>query len=668
MVFYQKRSEMGGIKMKSRLSFVKKSIALGLAATMTVVTCISQVPQKIEAATANDGVTKEENVYVIADAQGTVNQVIVSDWLKNENNSAVIVDKSNLDNIQNVKGDETFTQDDGKITWNAGGNDIFYRGTSSEKLPVGVTLTYKLDGEEVTPQDIKGKSGKLEVTVNYTNETAQTSGDYIPFIMLTGMMLDSDHYSNVEVENGKFISDGDKNIVIGYGIPGIEDQVDLDIDAMDHVTVTADVTDFDSLITMSVATNELFDLDDIDTSKVDELKDGVETLKDGMDTLSSKTGDFVDGMDTLSEKSEALVSGTKKLANGTKKFSVNMGTLNRQVKKLSSGISGLTKQLTKLNKGAKQLSTGSKDAKAGTKAVSEALKTISGGLSELNTNFPLITKGVSTINDSCDQMVGTLTAINQGAQGVGSYLTKEVQLNNQDAAELSALMEKASTISDPTLKAEVMQIVQDLMVSNATQTQVVSNAAILASNVTTGTTGVIAGVGLLKGKLTDPEEGLIAGMKKAQGAVSSLSKGTSELYKKSKELDAGMKKINDGAATLYKSINGKMPEINSMVKKIPTLTKGVKKLYDASKTIMKGNAQLSQKSGTLVKGINKLDTASGKLLKGIQKINDGTDELYDGVQKIVNALDSVTQSKQYDTFSGLGEGMSHKTRFIFKTE
>lgn len=66
-------------------------------------------------------------------------------------------DASTLKDIENVKGDETFTQSGNKVTWQADGNDIFYQGTSESELPVTQKLTYYLDGKEVTPEELAWK-------------------------------------------------------------------------------------------------------------------------------------------------------------------------------------------------------------------------------------------------------------------------------------------------------------------------------------------------------------------------------------------------------------------------------------------------------------------------------------------------------------------------------
>ena len=118
---------------------------------------------------------KEETVYVLADSTGKERKVIVSDHLINDENKDTIEDASTLKDIENVKGDETFKQDGSKLTWQADGNDIYYQGTSTKETPVSQTITYSLDGKEVKPEELAGKSGKVTIRFDYTNnETVKT--------------------------------------------------------------------------------------------------------------------------------------------------------------------------------------------------------------------------------------------------------------------------------------------------------------------------------------------------------------------------------------------------------------------------------------------------------------------------------------------------------------
>ena len=145
------------------------------------------------------GFSKEESVYVKADASGNVKKTTVSEWLKNPE-KGTISDTSELKDIKNVKGDETFeTGSNNNVSWKSEGNDIYYQGTIDKELPVDVKVSYKLDGKSISPKDLKGKSGKVEIQFSYDNKSKQTvnvNGEdvemYTPFTMFSAIMLSSD--------------------------------------------------------------------------------------------------------------------------------------------------------------------------------------------------------------------------------------------------------------------------------------------------------------------------------------------------------------------------------------------------------------------------------------------------------------------------------------------
>ena len=106
---------------------------------------------KDSSGTEVQGAEKEETVYVFTDANGNLKSMTVSNWLKNRDGSSELYDRSILKNIENVKGDESFTQNGEELVWNAGGNDIYYQGTTDKQPPVTQKITYFLEGTEVTP-------------------------------------------------------------------------------------------------------------------------------------------------------------------------------------------------------------------------------------------------------------------------------------------------------------------------------------------------------------------------------------------------------------------------------------------------------------------------------------------------------------------------------------
>lgn len=291
----------------------KKIIALCLCALLTAGTVgatvfagannesgTSSEPEKIISVIKDndDKNVKDETVYVIANADGSVSKIIVSDWIKNHQGSSTLTDKSNLKDVYNVKGDESFTLDGSNArVWSANGKDIYCQGTSDKALPVDIKVTYSLDGKTVSPDEIKGKGGHVVIRYEYTNniyETVEIDGEkqriFVPFAMLTGMLLDGDNFSNIKVTNGKVINDGSRVAVIGVALPGMQESLGISKDKFefpDYVEVSADVTAFEMTSTMTIAANSLFNK--IDTSKlgdVDKIEDRLTQLEDAMKQLT----------------------------------------------------------------------------------------------------------------------------------------------------------------------------------------------------------------------------------------------------------------------------------------------------------------------------------------------------------------------------------------------
>lgn len=174
-------------------------------------------------------IEKEETVYGMLHADGSVDHIIVNNWLKNFQHADSLTVDSDLEDITNVNGEETFTENNGDntITWAANGNDIYYQGSTGKELPVSMKVLYYIDGKEIKPEELKGRSGKVKIRYEYRNLTENTvtvdgKNEKVctPFLVVTGMVLPTDTFSNIEVKNAQIISDGSNQIVAGYALQG----------------------------------------------------------------------------------------------------------------------------------------------------------------------------------------------------------------------------------------------------------------------------------------------------------------------------------------------------------------------------------------------------------------------------------------------------------------
>ena len=419
---------------------IKHSLTTSLAVGMSVM--MGAVPVYAAGSTDTQNVYKEETVYVNADATGNSDEVTVSDWLKNSGSvSGNLTDESILKEIKNVKGDETFTENGDQLTWNTAGEDIYNQGTTDKELPVSVKLTYFLDGKEVKADELKGKSGHLKIQVQYTNnekKTVTVDGKeeevYTPFVMMTGMILPNETFSNVTIDNGKVISDGSRNIVVGFGMPGLKDSLDLDeettkeaedkgVTIPENFEMEADVTDFTMSSTFTVALTDLLDDMDMDNIiDVDSLKDSLNELEDAALELVSGSGTLADGASTLADGVSSYTAGADELNAGIQKYLGSNGELNGSVTEYVNGVGKVVKGVKDYTSGTNALANGVISYVAGEQKIAAGaaqLSQLSKGLEQVQTAVDTLSKAADGKGEATDDLV---IAANQLAAG-----TKQLQ-------------------------------------------------------------------------------------------------------------------------------------------------------------------------------------------------------------------------------------------------
>lgn len=661
----------------------------------------------------SDTAGKEETVYVIADANGKSKKVIVSEWLKNQKGSDTLKDQSNLKDVKNVKGDQDFTKGSGdELTWNAGGSDIYYQGTSDKQLPVDVTITYKLNGKTVSAKELDGASGKLTIEFTYKNNTGKTqkvNGKnvtiYQPFLMVSGLLVDNDKMSNVEVTNGKVINSGDKTVVVGMALPGLEESLGLadltdsdgkkiDIDVPQKVTIKADVSDFSLLTTVTLAENsalEELNLDDVDS--VDDLKDslkklgdsskelvdGTKELEDGVGELNDKSGDLADGVDKVNQGAKDLSDGAKDLNDGAK-------DLNQGAKDLDDGTNELATQVKDLPSSAQQLLDGAKSIKSALGNADSETQTIYTGAAAIedgaqqmadnlkNTNGKSIYEAAAGIQDGAAKVTGGADQLSDGLNSLNGYLSQSISTLQEAEKQVKQLMESNPDNSDAYTKV-ITGIETSIKYQQGVQEQ-------LTGSLQSGITSIKQGAALIDtyaGKIADGSESLVKGAAK---------------------LEAGAKAIQTGVDTMVSGNNGQ--NLNTMIAGLSMLSQqsgalvaGTQKLADGSGKLLAGTDALTDGTSTLSDGAGKLadgtgDLADGtdKLISGIGELLDGSKDLAEGMAKfdeegiqkltsltdgdlgdIVDRLEAVQDyAKEYKSYGGCPAGLECSTKFIYKTD
>ena len=665
---------------------------------------------------------KDESVYVKADASGKVNETTVTEWLKNPNNGKT-EDVTELQNVENVKGDETYTTgSEGSVSWKSEGKDIYYQGTTDKELPVDVDISYTLDGKEVDAKDLKGKDGKLEMKVQYTNkskETVDVSGEsvemYTPFAMVTAMMLPSDEYTNVMIDHGKIVSDGDKNIVVGLGFPGLEENLnleskDIDIDIPDNFTITADVKNVSVGPTMTVASSDVleqFGLDEIDsfddlTDSVGELENAAQQLTDGSAKAADGSSALADGSNTLATGAGTLADGTSALATGVKTLADGVNTLNSKSGDLTEGVSDLASGVNDYTGGVSNLADGSSKVSAGAESLKNGLATAQTGIEGLAAGVGTLRGGFE--GDGTKNNPGANNLANGTVQAIGATSTAIDNLAAliKDMAGNQGTVQAQATINgkDQAVEAAVNQLVSAGIVTEenkescaaairtAVDDHISAEEKVTSEKASADPTEAIKAAKTAVGTASTYAAGLqtnvgalYKGTKTVQSGVEDLKKGNSQLAVGAKDLADGTSALASGASTLNDKSGLLVAGTSKLKEGGNQLAAGVGQLAAGASVAVTGAGEVAKGAGALKTGADTLADGAGTLADGNKTLADGMAEFKtSGIDKIADVfggdIENVTSridammtlGRNYKSFAGIKEDMAGSTKFIIETE
>ena len=656
---------------------IKRKIAASVAVGMSVMMGVT--PAFAASGTSDSDVYKEETVYVNAKASGKTDKVTVSNWLKNSGSvSGNLEDESTLSDIKNVKGDEKYTAD--------GDN---YQGTTDKKLPVSVKLKYYLDGKEMKPSELKGKSGHLKITVDYkNNEKKNVSVDgkdtevYTPFVMMTGMILPNETFSNVTIDNGKIISDGNKNIVVGFGMPGLKDSLNLSSEETDKVTIPeslsieADVKDFTMSSTYTVALSDLLDDVDMDSIvNVDDLQNALDDLEDAALQLVSGSDTLADGAGTLADGVNTYTEGVDTLNAGIQKYLGSNGELSGSVTEYVNGVNKVVKGVQDYTDGVNTLADGVSSYVDGEKQLAEGASQ----LTQLSTGLKKVQSAIAKMEASTDgkgkdreDIKVASSELAAGTQALEDSLgTKQVQALMaqvgsmvQTGNELIAQTEQLESGMQKGVKEPVTNIVKELTVLqkelDGLNTQLTNLKTTCESKVTELNTAIDD----YNNKVAAAKNAANTSSEKISQSIQALetqkSKASSDAEKQQLQQSIDALKNAKTAADGLKNVNT-VEKASISIDNIDTsdITKGIITLTGNLQTASKTMEGLGSQLGEMQTKLDTITAAKDKipadqlnsLTSNITKLNAGMQGLDAGISELaagISTLDSET-SAQFPT-------------------
>lgn len=594
---------------------------------------------------------KSETVYAVLDAEGNKEKVVVNEWLTNKNGAKEISDTSDLKDIKNTSGNQKFTKDGDKVTWKADGSDIHYQGTTGKQLPVDVAVSYYLNGEQVSAKDIAGKSGDVEIHFDYKvnrSELADGSSVTKPYTMASAVMLDNSHFTNVTVDNGKVVNDGNTSMCIGIAFPGLAGNLGLGatgVSIPDSVVIKAHTDKFQIDGTYTAAMSGV--MSDIDTSATGNVESKVSQLESGLDQLVSA--------------SDKLMSGTDQLKAGIDQLNAGAGTLNSKTGDLTSG--------------AKQVADGAGQVNAGVSELNNKTDALAGGAKQVSEGATLLdTKVQAAVDQINKQLQGAIVddqhkaakgqaAYNAAASLVDAKGNKTAVANGADQLNQGINTAICTAAETALCQAKGYKSIAD--VPEPIRTEIHNTAVAIAGDVETksGINAQVTGA-LQKTAGTAAQATAVAAVDEANNATlnmqNSLASSIKELTEGTAQLSAGAKKVSDGT----QQAKG-----------------GISQLAAGTNQLNAGAQKLNTGVGQYGAGVNQLYSGTIKLTAGAATLDSGMAQFNkEGIHKMADTLNGsqlLTIGKRIKAaadadrieylIGGKSAGMSGESKIIYKT-
>ena len=590
--------------------------------------------------------TRQETVYVFNDASGNKNHITVNE----------------------------------KIT-DANGNETLNKTESSENAPVTMKVTYKLDGKEIKPEDLAGKSGKVTIRFDYTNNQKKTvtiNGKKqtvaVPFTMITGMMLPTDVFSNVEVTNGKLTKVGDNIVAVGMTMPGLKDTMNLkfndkslDLDIPEYFELTADVKDFSLDMTMSVATSNLLSDMNADDITLDDLKktvaslddaatqlaDGTVSLQDGTQQLSDAIPALTDGVDQLNTGASSLKDGIYAYADGAASAYEGSVSLNDNMKTYADGIGTLYNTLkdNNLDSSVASAAKGASDLAAGAATLDAGIDSALSGAGALVSGADALTSGLSAFGEGLSSVTGLKSSIENVLPTAKAGYEKAYNNFYSIAGGVTQLKLAEATTEEQknAIRQEYKALSKDANVTDASQYLVAvkyintneENVAkvILTSNPKADAqetikeliTGLTTYNSLTVTSATLESLGYFDGLDKIDAAFGQVNKGASDLKDGINQLSEGAGQLSTGSKTLKAGLDTLSTGLNTLSTSVGSFSTYKEGTLCSSLYALNLNAGKLQQEGTAVlqSGLSQLTANNDTLKSGASQLADGTATLKD---------------------------------------
>ncbi|MGI5853193.1 MAG: hypothetical protein ACOX8I_02610 [Bacillota bacterium] len=648
-------------------------------------------------AQAKPTIYKYETVYATLTSSGAVADITVVDWLRIYGTGRFeILDPTKLTGLQNLRGPETPARTSEGYLWKVdskGVTDIQYSGKTDLPLPLGVELSYKLNGKAAKAEEIVGRSGKVEVVVKIMNKlgpyTQENGGPavYMPMTVVSSVEIPMDNCWDVTSDATMASLIGSKMRYQWLNFPNPAAEMRFAFES-NRIELAA----FDILLLPQMPTLvSQFNF----TSQLIPLQESLEQLDIALGDALSGSHQLYKGQNDLYSGLATLEKGLGDLLTLSSAHYEILRQINEQLRPFSND------KLAQVSSGFNMLSDGLRQAYDGTGQLQELnavhqmiVGELKKGLESINTEqLTQIPGAVDELENGLKELEDGLRLLAQANEGQATVIQKLYEANLQAVENLKAFEKKHWILKNSKeykeMKASVelqIEVLKALIDGGTIQDQRIPGlketaaGALTMANEVQGARNAVHDMNLNTDEMLD-------GLSKMQTAIDILAEGGEINGRNVPGLDtanSGLKSLAEGLNTILTSVSSFMgqigefmglgvlrdaiaamlnggviqgqtiPDFNTMVSGLKTAKSGVAAAIDGSKQLGKGQLQLSE-------GIGKIRT------EGVVPIRTAVKEGVEEMSRQNAAMGMMTRKMQsYDTFAGKPQNAMGEVRFMFR--
>lgn len=519
--------------------------------------------------------TKNESVYTTLNMDGTVSKTTITNHLF-INDEKTVEDQSELSEILNINGKETFTNDNGALKWTCNGRDIFYQGNTDKNLPIDINIKYYLNDKEKNVKDMIGKKGDIKIVITFKNNlknevniNGKKEEIYTPFVVMSGMLLDGKNNNHIEVTNGKVVDTGSRSAIVSIASPGLYESLNInELNNMNEIVIKYKTTKFSSNNIYIIATPKLIEEEDLD------IFDEIGSITNSINTLQTSINTIEDGAKELSSGINQIYAGSEKIRTSLPTEDANKEnevTLNTLKNTNNNAVNTLLSTNNSLQSQKQEVQNKITDAENKKAYVQDQISKADESLTSATNAYNEYSSKLSSVNQGIEDLKSQIDATTD--ETIKNQLTiklSELQGQKQSLETVLPLLENQKSAISATkeaLNGTLSSIAGTIELLNQT-----NNSLDISINANKNLATLISG----NNKVVDSSINTINSMRALTSGINELSNGAKKLNDGSVTLQNGITKFNNEGIHTLSNYSNKAKSYSNKIEALTDLSKNYK--------------------------------------------------------------------------------------------